>query len=96
MAMENGLLIVAVANATFVSALLLLGVYQFRVSLEERMKRLALYLAWVLVLVTTSCIEVIVYWTILNGSELSNGIFIIVGLLALLSFSGYYFRHIAE
>ena len=96
MAMETGLLVVAMGNTIFVCAILLLGVYQFRVDLEERMKRLALYLAWVLVLVTTSGIEVAVYLAIVNGSELINGIFIGCGLLALLSFTVFYFRNIAE
>ena len=96
MAIENGLLIVAAANTTFVCALMLLGVHQFRVPLEERMKRLTLYLAWVLVLLATSSVEIFVYWAIMNGSELSNGLFIVIGLLALVSFTGYYFRYIAD
>jgi hypothetical protein len=96
MAINPGLLTVAIANTIFVCALLLLGIYQFRATIEARMKRLSLYLAWVLVLLATSSIEIVVYLAILNGTELMNGIFLAVGLFGGLPFTSYYNRHIAS
>ena len=93
MAVDTGLLLVAIANTTFVCALLLLGIYQFREPLEAKKNKLPIYLAWVLVLAVTCSIELVVYYAIMNGTELINGIFLVIGFFGLVSFTNYYRRN---